>query len=114
VVTREFVKAGAGDVADLQKLFAEIVFERNQIVHHFSARFASLLSANQYEEILKELKGHHRRVTDLIQALRPAALAVMEALRDGPYAGTDEYDEFARFCLALRMRWLNGEMREGN
>ncbi|WP_448101904.1 hypothetical protein [Luteibacter jiangsuensis] len=40
VVTREFVKAGAGDVADLQKLFAEIVFERNQIVHHFSARFA--------------------------------------------------------------------------
>ncbi|WP_413626023.1 hypothetical protein [Luteibacter sp. Lutesp34] len=109
VVAQAFVKSCPGDIAALQEHFAKIISDRNEIVHHFSARFGPLLNAKQFEEILREFKRRHRQVKDLIQTLRPMALKVVEVLRDGPYAGTDQYEEFARVFLALQSRWLSSK-----
>lgn len=110
LMATEFTRAMSGDIAELQQQIAEIIAERNEIVHQFASRFAHLISSNQFEEILTEMRRRHQRVTDLIRVLRPSVLAVLDALRDGPYAGTESYEEFSRLCLTLRSRWAIGEV----
>lgn len=100
-----FVDACAGDTDSLMALIKQVVYERNEVVHHFGQRFGPLLASGHHAEVLDELRARNRRARELRHLLQPIALAVMEAIRDGVYANTPEYQEMSDLCMSLRARW---------
>lgn len=94
----------AGDTEPLKAHIKRIVDERNEVVHHFSKRFGSLMAEGRHDAILQELKNRRERAEELVLIFRELALEILETLRDTTYVDTDEYQEFATLCAKLRAR----------
>ncbi|UPG84313.1 hypothetical protein L2Y94_13280 [Luteibacter aegosomatis] len=105
LLSSRFVDACVGDTDSLMALIKQVVSERNEVVHHFGHRFGPLLASGHHAEVLDELRARNRRARELRHLLQPIVLAVMEALRDGVYANTSEYQEMSELCMSLRDRW---------
>jgi len=97
-----FVKVSQGETEGLREHLRQIVTERNDIVHKLGEHYGSLIAEGKHEEVLAQLKDKFERALNFTKMLRGAALAILEAFRDGPFRNTDEYSQMAGLCESYR------------
>jgi hypothetical protein len=107
-VAGDFVKVLTGDTEEISLHLRQIVNERNEVVHAFHDRYGELLAAGKHEEILAQLKTKHQRAMAFSRVLRAIAFGILEAFRDGPYRGTDEYADIENLCRSVRAQLSDG------
>ena len=100
-VAGQFVGAMSGDLEALESYVRQVVFERNELVHHFHERHGDTFSRDAHE-LLESLRTQHSRALLLLRLLREMALAVAETMRDSVFAGTPEHDEIVQLCEGAR------------
>jgi hypothetical protein len=98
----EFINGSAGETDALEAYVRQLVADRNEVVHHFNERFGALIEAEEYDDVLTQLRDRRERASTLGRALRACAFAVTEALRDGAFSGTEQCEEMADLCRQLR------------
>src|SRR5688572_15557970 len=90
--------SNAAFVAHLDSL----VSRRNAIAHHYVETYGQAIAAGRHYDVARELRVLLRDIDEFGRLLQLSALAIFEAMRDTTFAGTDEYEEFARTCAQFR------------
>ncbi|WP_036165465.1 hypothetical protein [Noviluteimonas dokdonensis] len=83
---------------------ANLVDDRNRVVHHFAETYGKQLKDGDVEGVITALRTIRANAKALEQAVEGLALRLMEALRDITYRGTPEFDDFDALCVEFRNR----------
>ncbi|MBE3743435.1 hypothetical protein HJ196_15160 [Vibrio parahaemolyticus] len=88
------------DYAEKQKIFSQLVYERNQLIHHFLPRLDSS-SGESLEELSSELDKQNQRVTTEIRFLQSTLKGLDELRR-----ATSDYIKSEAFEKKFELLWL--------
>ncbi len=83
---------------------AQLVYHRNQIVHHFGETYGGQLRSGQAQQVIDSLRSLRASIDVFRKALAQLALHLYEAMRDTTFYGTPEYDDMKNLCALLRGR----------
>jgi hypothetical protein len=101
-VAGQFTQAATGDVDHLKVWIKHIVDQRNNLIHHFSDTYRTLLNEHKLDEILVHLKKQHREALGLLNVLQEISLAVAEGMHGSTFLGTEQFDDMAALCEQAR------------
>jgi hypothetical protein len=101
-VAGQFTQAFTGDVDHLKMWIKHIVDQRNNLIHHFSDTYRTLLNEHKLDEILVHLKKQHRETLGLLRVLQEISLALAEEMRDSTFLGTEQFADMAALCEQAR------------
>jgi hypothetical protein len=100
----KFVDSSTSDSLALTQHLADLVDQRNRVVHHFGATYGAQLRSGKSRQVIASLQTLQANVDGFRVALEQAALHLLESLRDVTFRGTPEYQDYANLCASFRQR----------
>ena len=100
----KFVGSSTSESLALAQHLANLVDQRNRIVHHFGETYGSQLRSGDSQQVIVSLQTLQANVDGFRVALEQAALNLLETLRDVTFSGTPEYEDYANLCALFRQR----------
>lgn len=98
--------------ADFDGLLSRVVANRNDLVHHFPAKYGSMSrTADGHLELLRKLDHQLEEIKSLESLTHGLLLGFLKVLRDNQAAGSESYRDFASIHdqVESAMRAWSGE-----
>ncbi len=97
-------QASSLEPPDLKQYLAQLVDDRNRLVHHFNETYGQSLATGNYKDVIASLEAQLVGLRSFRTGTEQLALFVMEALRDITFRNTPEFEQMASICASFRQR----------
>ena len=101
-LSKGLVNAATWKSATFKSDLANLVKDRNRVVHHFGETFGKQLNAGDAVSVIDSLRIIRANARSFEQAMTQLALCVLEGLRDTTFSGTPEFHDLDAVCEELR------------
>ncbi|CAG4970763.1 hypothetical protein [Novilysobacter luteus] len=97
-----FVDSTTSDTLGFAQHMAQLVNDRNRIVHHFNDTYGAQLASGDIASVISSLQAVLGNITNFRSVTVQLALVIFEGLRDTTFYGTPEYEQFSELCAKFR------------